>query len=432
MAIEKVKEDKSIIFLKKLIWLYLLLLLFEGALRKWILPGLSGPLLLVRDPLALVILFLGYDKGFLKFNPYLVIMTVVTILSISATLVFGHGNIGICIYGARIALLHFPIIFIIGRVLNETDIIQMGKILLYISIPMTILVALQFYSPQSSLVNRGLGGDVSGGGFNGGALGFYRPPGTFSFISGLTSFYGLVTCFVFYFWTKSKEINLIILVLSSICVFAAIPFSISRTLFFTTTLTLLFFLFAICLNPKNIIKVFLGVIIAVSLLVVISKISLFKTPIEAFTVRFEGANKHEGGVDSVLLDRYLGGMFGSFTDDGNTAFFGKGLGIATNAGSQIMMRKTGVNHWVENEWPRIIYESGFILGVFIILVRLLLAINLAVFSFKKLLSKSILPWLILSYCVVILPQGQWQNPTTLGFGVIVSGILLACFNDIKE
>ena len=43
-------------FLKKLFWAYFLLLIFEGALRKWILPQLSAPLLLVRDPIALLII----------------------------------------------------------------------------------------------------------------------------------------------------------------------------------------------------------------------------------------------------------------------------------------------------------------------------------------------------------------------------------------
>ena len=50
-------EDKSIDLLKKGIWLYFLLLIFEGALRKWLLPGLATPLLVVRDPIAMFLLF---------------------------------------------------------------------------------------------------------------------------------------------------------------------------------------------------------------------------------------------------------------------------------------------------------------------------------------------------------------------------------------
>ena len=46
--------------LKKLFWLYFMLLFFEGALRKWVMPQLSAPLLLVRDPVALLIIWEAY------------------------------------------------------------------------------------------------------------------------------------------------------------------------------------------------------------------------------------------------------------------------------------------------------------------------------------------------------------------------------------
>lgn len=46
--------------LRQLFWLYFWLLIFEGALRKWLLPGLSNVLLLVRDPVALLGLMWGW------------------------------------------------------------------------------------------------------------------------------------------------------------------------------------------------------------------------------------------------------------------------------------------------------------------------------------------------------------------------------------
>ncbi|MEJ7769742.1 MAG: hypothetical protein WKF89_18125, partial [Chitinophagaceae bacterium] len=52
------------------IWLYILLLIFEGALRKWILPGLSTPLLIIRDPLAIWLLVTAVRQGVLKANVF--------------------------------------------------------------------------------------------------------------------------------------------------------------------------------------------------------------------------------------------------------------------------------------------------------------------------------------------------------------------------
>jgi hypothetical protein len=39
-----------------LFWVYFWLIIFEGAIRKWLLPGLSTPLLVIRDPIAMAAL----------------------------------------------------------------------------------------------------------------------------------------------------------------------------------------------------------------------------------------------------------------------------------------------------------------------------------------------------------------------------------------
>ena len=46
--------------IRRLIWLYFWLLLLEGALRKWVVPQLSNPLLIVRDPVVLLVYFLAF------------------------------------------------------------------------------------------------------------------------------------------------------------------------------------------------------------------------------------------------------------------------------------------------------------------------------------------------------------------------------------
>lgn len=48
------------------IWIYLFLLIFEGAIRKWVLPQLATPLLLVRDPIVIWLYCIAMQKGGLK------------------------------------------------------------------------------------------------------------------------------------------------------------------------------------------------------------------------------------------------------------------------------------------------------------------------------------------------------------------------------
>jgi hypothetical protein len=156
---ESAKNEAILKMLKKGIWLYFLLLIFEGALRKWFLPFLAAPLLVVRDPVAIWLIYMAWRHNVVKANMYVLLMTFFTIIAICTALIFGHGSMVVALYGARITLIHFPVIFIIGKVFNQEDVIKMGRVLLIIAIPMTVLIALQFYSPQSAWVNRGVGGD---------------------------------------------------------------------------------------------------------------------------------------------------------------------------------------------------------------------------------------------------------------------------------
>jgi hypothetical protein len=223
-------KNDSLTNLTNGIWLYFILLVFEGALRKWILPQLANPLLLIRDPLVLYLFFSASFNRVVYFNSYIFYMLSIVAVSFIATMVTGHGNVIVALYGARIFIIHFPMIFLIGTVFNKEDVIKMGKVILYISIPMALLIAVQFFSPQTAWVNKGIG-DAIGGGFSG-AMGYLRPPGTFSFTSGTTSFFSLVAVFVFYFWIESKKINRVVLSLATAALLASIPFSISRSLLF--------------------------------------------------------------------------------------------------------------------------------------------------------------------------------------------------------
>lgn len=252
-------QDKQLDYLKTGIWIYIYLLIFEGALRKWFLPGLATPLLVVRDPVAFLLLFYGIFWGKWRPNTYVMLGILLTLIGLVFTLLTGHGNLFVGLYGARIMLLHFPLIFLIGKVFTYQDVTNIGRHLLVIGIGMTVLMALQFYSPQSAWVNRGVAGDMSGSGFSG-AGGFYRVPGTFSFTNGLVSFYALVLPFILYFLIgKGLKVNKNMLYLCAVAYLVAIPMSISRTMFFQTFVSILFLVVFSVNNPKVIIRVLLGV-----------------------------------------------------------------------------------------------------------------------------------------------------------------------------
>ena len=77
----------------------------------------ATPLLIIRDPLAIWLILLAWKRGFFPSNVYLSAITVVSIISFFTAVLFGHGSLPVAVYGARILLIHFPLIFVIGRCL---------------------------------------------------------------------------------------------------------------------------------------------------------------------------------------------------------------------------------------------------------------------------------------------------------------------------
>jgi hypothetical protein len=314
--------------------------------------------------------------------------------------------------------------FVIGRVFTRDDVVKMGKVITAISIPMAMLIAVQFYSPQSAWVNRGIGGDMGGAGFDG-ALGYFRPPGTFSFTNGTHLFFGLVACFVCYFWIHREGLNRITLIAATMGLLAAIPFSISRSLLLLEVMALLFMVIGMLRKPKYLSNLMAIIIGGIALLIILSQISFLQTPITAFTARFDNASQTEGGVQGSIGNRYFGSLIEAVVGSAEQPFFGYGLGMGTNAGGQLLTGHSTGFLIAEGEWARLVGEMGPLMGLAIILIRLSLCTKIALACYRKLLQDDLLPWILLGYALQTIPQGQWAQPTTLGFSTLIGGLIIS-------
>ena len=143
------------------------------------------------------------------------------------------------------------------------------------------------------------------------------------------------------------------------------------------------------------------------------------------------ANEQDGGVEGVLIDRFLGGMFAALSNSSVLPFFGYGLGMGTNAGSKLLTGSSGFLI-AEGEWGRVIGELGPLMGIVMIFLRLQLGFIVAIASYKNLARGNLLPWLLLSMVLINVPQGQWAQPSSLGFSVLVCGLAIAALKGPKE
>src|SRR5688572_33018688 len=173
-------NQKSFTTVKRLIWLYFFLLIFEGTFRKWILPQFSDVLLVVRDPVVLAIYFLAIKARVFPRNNYILALGIIGILSWLVSLVVLEPYLSlkplilVTGFGFRSNFLHLPLIFVVGRVLTQEDVLKLGKWVVIGLIPMCVLLAIQFTAAPDSFINRtaGLGESqqITAGG------GTIRPP----------------------------------------------------------------------------------------------------------------------------------------------------------------------------------------------------------------------------------------------------------------
>ena len=424
----RVKTDER---LRMTFWIFVFLLLTEGIFRRWILPGgVQNIFLVIRDPFVLYAVLIGLKAGYIR-NGHAVMMMVLGVVSFVSALVFGHGNIVVAAYGVRIIFLYFPFIYICARVLRRDDVLMLGKVLVVMLIPMVALTIVQFYSPQSAFVNLGVGADEEGAGF-GGALGYMRPPGIFTFIAGLTDYYGVTYGFLLYFLLSPEDSERMglkkkFIIACLIAYFISIPVSISRSHFVQTALITSFFVVVLFVQGramKKIVPIICLLLIVFPLLMLIPSVQTFT---EVFNTRFEGANESEGGLGNSAKNRLAGSFVGAFE---HAPVMGYGSGLFSNFGLKYIYGSTSVEEsgsgraqvfaYVESETGRVLCEDGLFVGLLIMLVRWHVAFRLVVRSWRKLTRDGdCLPWLLLFLCGDLLCIGQLKASYHLGFMTII-------------
>lgn len=406
--------------LRILVWAYIFLLVFEGALRKWFLPGFSNALILARDPVVLLAYVIAFTHGVFPKNRYVISGLIIVGLSFIATMLFGHKNLFISAYGFRANILHFPFAFIIANVLYRNDVIKLGKWWLFCTIGMTVLICLQFYSPQSAWINVGPGGQGSAG--FGGALGRYRPPGTFSFIIGIVWFFTFSTAFLVAGLTQHKRYSNLLMLGAAFAIVLALPVSISRMLILSVLLTFVVGILVSSMQKNTILRFGRILFFAIIAAFIAAQLPVFEDAREAFLARWEHSTSEEmGGVKGQIFMRLLNEFIGPFMMEEDMPLFGRGLGAGTHVGAQLL---TGERTFLlgEGEWFRLTGESGILLAIPYILWRVLLFVTLLKYCMQSYRKGNGLGLIILSATAFNLLVGPLGQSTILGFTIIGIGL----------
>ena len=423
------------------IWLYIGLLFFEGALRKWIFPGLSQPLLIVRDPVLLLIYGLALMSGIVPRSKFIIFLAVLAVASVFTAFLSGQDNLWVTLYGIRSNYLHVPLIWVMAEALNRKDVEKIGSFILIVAIPMAILMVMQFKAPMGSWINRGVGDDDLGQIY--GAAGHIRPPGFFTFITGPMVFFPLATAFLLYQVSMVQHRLtwwLLVLLPSGIAIVLAMPISISRGTMIATVFVLVVFLIGLVVGGMTHALKRLPFLIATRLGVACALIGgilaftpLFKDAREVFMDRWDtAAAESQGDAVGSLITRVTAAFSQPIDVIERTPTFGYGIGVGTNVGARLLAGRTGFL-LAEDEWGRVIMELGPLLGIAFIGFRLCLVVYLGVIAWRALRQETdLLPLLIYSAAAWVILMNQWGQATQLGFAVVGGGLLLASVNREDE
>lgn len=403
-----------------LIWIWFFLLFLEGALRKWVVPQLSTPLLIVRDPVMLMTYVLALRAGLFPLNRLTISLILLGMASFVAGLAADGNTLVVAAYGFRTNFLYWPFIFIIAHTFNKENVLNMGKMCLMIVLPMALLMTVQHNSPPDHWLNTGAGQDVQQ---LRGTVGNIRPPGTFSFITGIAEYFAVTTAFFVYWFFDRKAYPWWLIVLAGGGLFVGGFVSISR-LTLTGVLIVIGTGALLGLLNKRVFWTF-GIfgLFGIAMFFLLMQVDVVSRAMETFFERVEHAGMSEGGWAGYLERITREFTLPLFITD-KVPVLGEGLGVGTSVGSKLL---TGARGYAlaEGELARNVMEGGPILGWLFVAWRFVLGIYMVIISYRSLLLGNYLPMLLCSSALMLVIIGQIGRPTTLGFTLLTAGLCLA-------
>ena len=417
--------------MRALIWTYFGLLIIEGALRKWVVPGLSNPLLVVRDPVALAIYFVSLRAGVFPRGPWFITLLVLGIMCAICTYLTLEPYLPmkqitlVCGYGVHANFFHLPVIFVMGKVMRLEDVKRFGWWTLILIVPMTFLMVAQFRASPDSLINSTAGGE---GEMMQTAMGKVRTAGPFSFVIGVVLYFALATSFLMWAILKKGVYKNWLLLAAGAALLIGTVVSGSRSAVASCALVVAFIVpvFIYRREAVNRDAQILFAVVVVGFLV--SRTAIFKEGANVMTTRFnEVAEQTNESVARGIVGRVWSQVTESAYIWTKSPWWGYGLGIGTNAGANIL---TGHSVFLltEGEWPRIELESGRVLGVLYILWRVALVGYVFVLCIRALKQGNLLPIFLFAAGFPSMFNGQFGQPTILGFAVMTFGLTMAALN----
>jgi len=416
---------RRLTLLKKLFWLYFFLLIFEGALRKWVAPQLSAPLLIIRDPVGMWIIWQAYRTHRWP-HRWTLPLTALTVLIVSlfvVQIIAGGNPLLVGLFGLRSYLLPFPVMFVMGENLDQEDLRRMGICTLWFLILNTPIAVAQYLAPGNAFLNKGA---YEGAGQIGYIGEHMRSSGTFSFAVGLVFLAGLAAAFLIYGMVNENLAKKRLLWASIFALLLLTPTTGARSLLAQFAAILGSVAIGAMMGISQFTKVLKIIIPIAAMGLLVSFVPVFSQAMSSMVERITGATLAEGGtVQASVYDRTLAPMVNTV---GNAVSSSNWIGIGLGRGSvAVQMFLNGTNEMVagEAEIEHEVGEMGLPAAVAFELFKLAVLIALLGGALARAREGEPLALLLFPLVVSFSLFGLFEQPTVQGFIVITSAFCIA-------
>lgn len=428
----------GLIHWRSAVLLVMVLMVFEGALRKWAFPGLQAYLYFVKD-LLIMLAFGGFLLARTPPSAHQPLLSSLTLLLMISGLYFfvhvAHPNIPailIGVLGLKNYMLYAVLAYMVPYVFHSNaDLERKLTVYMILMIPVAALGLLQFSLPPDHFLNVYVQHDdtemqiATFGGTTEEAR--VRASGTFSYIGGYATFVTAMFLLSFACAIGARPA-------SGMAIVAYILLALTVMATFTTGSRAVFFMTLMMTPPILVLMVSRGAVsmvaavrIAVAASVIGGLTSLFASDaIDAFSTRATTSDSN--------IDRLLSPFTETLEALNAVPFFGVGIGTTHAAAGTIMASGSWTNAWwlqnlfFEAELARVAVEvglPGFMLVVSTRIALLALALRLT-YGLRSRLFKAI-GSTICVYIALQLVSNLINNPTAGLYYWFAIGLLLALY-----
>lgn len=363
------------------------IVLFEGAIRKWLLGSATIPLMALRDLMVFSGVLWGIYKKRFRFDrlqeSILLAWTTLVVVWTLLQVILEIQPAVVAVIGLRGWLLYLWFALLCFRCLSYQDLGRILVIILYTLPPMSALVVFQHFMPPGHPIN--VQPDTPVGEVFTVAMGVVRTTGTFSFTAGYAQYLAFVTPLVLAVVAQPSLCGLWLRYSAFFSYFLGVAVSGSRgAIAFSVLMIIMFGYGLLRKGGKGLAQL---IVIALLVLPLAAAVPVFlRSAIDATSTRFEQASEAED-----VTARVIHMVIGSPSAWSNFSFLGHGVGLGSNAALKFIPDVQKVFLLGENEMERVIGEGGF-LGLLFVFAKIIVVFFGIWFSHRR-IKQDLVPWL---------------------------------------